>query len=279
MGPIDLLLESFQFPFIQHALVIVIPLALVSGLVGVFINLRGLEFVSDGLTHAVFPGLAAGFVISGNPGLLPGALIAALVATVVLTYLGKAGLSSDTATAITLSGMFGLGVLIVSGTGGISTSIETLLFGHLFTVSLVEAGLAALACGIAAILMLVTYRAQVFTAFDDEGARGSGYRSLLTNLTLNLAIALVVVSASIAVGNLLVLALLIVPGAAARLIATRFSTMVLSSIAIAVLASIAGILTAVFLSFAVDVPIPGGATVALVFVAVYVVTLMVRVRR
>jgi len=279
MGPFDLLLESFQFPFIQHALVIVIPLALVSGLVGVFINLRGLEFVSDGLTHAVFPGLAAGFVISGNPGLLPGALIAALVATVVLTYLGKAGLSSDTATAITLSGMFGLGVLIVSGTGGISTSIETLLFGHLFTVSLVEAGLAALACGIAAILMLVTYRAQVFTAFDDEGARGSGYRSLLTNLTLNLAIALVVVSASIAVGNLLVLALLIVPGAAARLIATRFSTMVLSSIAIAVLASIAGILTAVFLSFAVDVPIPGGATVALVFVAVYVVTLMVRVRR
>jgi ABC-type Mn2+/Zn2+ transport system permease subunit len=127
--------------------------------------------------------------------------------------------------------------------------------------------------------MLVTYRAQVFTAFDDEGARGSGYRSLLTNLTLNLAIALVVVSASIAVGNLLVLALLIVPGAAARLMVTRFSAMVFVSITIAVLASIAGILTAVFLSFAVDVPIPGGATVALMFVAVYLVTLMVRVRR
>jgi len=279
MGPFDLLIESFRFPFIQHAMLVVIPLALVSGLVGVFINLRGLEFVSDGLTHAVFPGLAAGFVIAGNPGLLPGALVAALVATVVLTYLAKAGLSSDTATAITLSGMFGLGVLIVSGTGGITTSIESLLFGHLFTVSLVEAGLAALACGLAALLMLVTYRAQVFTAFDGEGARGSGYRSLLTNLTLNLAIALVVVSASIAVGNLLVLALLIVPGAAARLMVTRFSAMVIVSITIAVLASVAGILTAVFLSFTVDVPIPGGATVALMFVAVYLVTLMVRVRR
>lgn len=279
MSPIDLLLESFRFPFIQHAFAVVIPLALVSGLVGVFINLRGLEFVSDGLTHAVFPGLAAGFVIAGNPGLFPGAFAAALVATVVLTYLSKTGLSSDTATAITLSGMFGLGVLIVSGTGGITTSIETLLFGHLFTVSVVEAALGALACAVAAILMLVTYRAQVYTAFDDEGARGSGYRSLLTNLTLNLAIALVVVSASIAVGNLLVLALLIVPGAAARLVASRFSAMVAMSIAIAVLASIAGIFSAVFLSFAVDVPIPGGATVALMFVAIYVVTLTVRVRR
>ncbi len=279
MGPIELLGESFRFPFIQHALAVVVPLALVSGLVGVFINLRGLEFVSDGLTHAVFPGLAAGYVIAGNPGLLPGALVAALVATVFLTYLARAGLSSDTATAITLSGMFGLGVLIVSGTGGITTSIETLLFGHLFTVSIAEAGLAALACGLAALLLVVSYRAQVFTAFDGEGAQGAGYRSMTTNITLNLAIALVVVSASIAVGNLLVLALLIVPGAAARLIARRFSTMVLLSVAIAVVASVVGILVAVVLSFSVDVPIPGGATVALMFVAVYLVTLTLRVRK
>ncbi|MFZ4077939.1 MAG: metal ABC transporter permease [Microbacteriaceae bacterium] len=279
MNAFELVLATLRLPFALHAFAVIIPLAMVSGLVGVFINLRGLEFVSDGLTHAVFPGLAAGFVIAGNPGLLPGAFIAGLVATVVLTYLSGAGLSSDIATAITLSGMFGLGVLIVSGTGGITTSIETLLFGHLFTVTATEAGLAGLACGIAAVLLLITYRAQVFTAFDPEGAQGAGYRGVLTNLTLNFCIALVVVSASVAVGNLLVLALLIVPGAAARLVAKRFSTMVIVSLLIAVTASVTGILVAISVSFAVDVPVPGGATVALMFVGVYLVTLLVRVRR
>lgn len=279
MEAIQLLLESFRFPFIQNALFVIIPLALVTGLVGVFINLRGLEFVSDGLTHAVFPGLAAGFVIAGSPGLLPGALVAALLATLALTYFAGAGLASDTATAITLTGMFALGVLIVSGPGGSATSLESLLFGHLFTVSSAEAGLSAAAAGVAASILLITYRAQVFTAFDEDGARGAGFRTLPVNIILNLAIALVVVSASIAVGNLLVLALLIVPGATARLLARKFTSMVVVSVVIAVVASIAGILLAVVLSFAVDVPVPGGATVAVMFVAVYLVTLVLRVRR
>ncbi len=279
MNPFVLLMESLGLPFVQHALFVIIPLALVAGLVGVFINLRGLEFVSDGLTHAVFPGLAAGFVIAGNPGLLPGALVAALLATAVLTYLSTTGLSSDTATAITLSGMFGLGVLIVSSADGITTSIESLLFGHLFTVSVTEAGLSALACLIAAALVIVTYRAQMFVAFDPEGSATAGFRTLVTNLVLNIAIALVVVSASIAVGNLLVLALLIVPGATARLFSNRFTHIVRASISIAVVASVVGLLAAFFTSFAVDVPIPGGAMVAMVFVAAYVVSLIVRVRR
>ena len=238
MEAIQLLLESFRFPFMQNALAVIIPLALVTGLVGVFINLRGLEFVSDGLTHAVFPGLAAGFVVAGSPGLLPGALVAALLATLALTYFAGAGLASDTATAITLTGMFALGVLIVSGPGGSATSLESLLFGHLFTVSAIEAGLSALAAGVAAALVLITYRAQVFTAFDEVGARGAGFRTLPVNIVLNLAIALVVVSASIAVGNLLVLALLIVPGATARLLARKFTSMVVVSVVIAVGASI-----------------------------------------
>lgn len=277
MNSVQLLVESFAFPFVQHALLVMVPLALVTGLVGVFINLRGLEFVSDGMTHAVFPGLAAGFVIAGNPGLLPGALGAAVIATVVLTYLSTRRLSSDTATAITLSGMFGLGVLIVSSSGGVTTSIEPLLFGHLFTVSLSEAGLSALACGVAAALTLSTYRAQVFMAFDPDGAATSGFRALKANLALNFAIALVVVAASIAVGNLLVLALLIVPGATARLVSRRLSTIVFASVIVSVTTSLVGLLVAFFTSFAVDVPIPGGATVALVFVAVYLVTLAVRV--
>ncbi len=279
MEAVQLLFESFRFPFIQNALAVIVPLALVTGLVAVFINLRGLEFVSDGLTHAVFPGLAAGFVVAGSPGLLPGALIAAVIATLALTYFAGAGLASDTATAITLTGMFAIGVLIVSTPGGGSTSIESLLFGHLFTVTSMEAGLAALAAGLAATLVLVTYRAQVFAAFDEDGARGAGFRTLSVNITLNLAIALVVVSASLAVGNLLVLALLIVPGATARLVARKFTSMVVVSVAVAVGASITGVLLAVVLSFTVDVPVPGGATVALMFVAVYLVTLVLRVRR
>ncbi len=87
MSWVDALFGAFTVPFMGRALMVMLMLSVVAGVVGVLVNLRGLEFISDGLTHAVFPGLAIGLAVGGTPGLLPGAAIAALAAAVVLTWL------------------------------------------------------------------------------------------------------------------------------------------------------------------------------------------------
>ena len=103
MDVLTSLTTAFNLPFMGRALLVLIALSIAAGLIGVLINLRGLEFVADGLTHAVFPGIAAGFIVAGNPGVLVGALIAAGAATIVLTLLSNNKISSDATTAIAVS--------------------------------------------------------------------------------------------------------------------------------------------------------------------------------
>ncbi|MBK5239008.1 MAG: metal ABC transporter permease, partial [Actinomycetales bacterium] len=79
---LDSFTTAFALPFMGRALIVLLVLSVAAGVIGVFINLRGLEFLSDGLTHAVFPGIAAGFVLGGRDGLYVGALIAAIAAAI-----------------------------------------------------------------------------------------------------------------------------------------------------------------------------------------------------
>jgi manganese/iron transport system permease protein len=249
--------------------------------VGVFVNLRGLEFLTDGLTHAVFPGIAAGVAFAGSGGLLWGAAIAAAAATVFLSLLARRGVSSDAAVAVVLVAMFSVGVVIVSRSDDAAGQLEQLLFGQLFTVSVSEVVATAILGFLAIVTVLVSVRAQVMTAFDRDAARAAGYRVNLVDLALNVAIALVVVSASIAVGNLLVIAILIVPGALARIWARRLTTLFAVALTFAVFGGLAGLAGAFTLSVGLDIPVPPGAAIAAVFVSSYLLAqlLFVIVRR
>ena len=273
---LDLFTTAFALPFMGRALIVLLVLSVAAGVIAVFINLRGLEFLSDGLTHAVFPGIAAGFVLGGREGLYAGALIAAIAAAIALTLLSNKRVSSDATIAIVLTAMFSLGVIFVSRSSDYSGQLESLLFGHLLTVTNTEVIITSIVAVIALLLVAVTFRGQVFLAFDRSAAQAAGYRPVRLNLALNVAIALVVVAASSAVGNLLVLAVLIVPGAVARLATGRLSLLFIVSAGFAMLASWLGLAAAFGLSVSSDVAVPGGATVVLFFVLGYLVMLVWR---
>lgn len=279
MNWFDALTTSFTLPFMGRALVVLLVLSIAAGIIGVFINLRGLEFLSDGLTHAVFPGLAAGFVVGGQGGVLIGALIAAAAATIVLTLMSNNRVTSDATTAIVLTAMFSIGVIIVSASPSRAGGLEQLLFGHLLTVTDSEAITTAVVAAIALLLVVLTFRRQVFHAFDPEGSAAAGYRRVSTELVLNVAIALVIVAASNAVGNLLVLAVLIVPGALSRLVTVKLGGLFTVAVGAAMLASWLGLAVGFGISVQGGVDVPGGATVALSFVALYAIALLVRVLR
>ena len=175
-----------------------------------------------------------------------------------------------------LTAMFSLGVIIVSRSRHVTGSLEQLLFGHLFTVSVTEVLLTAGICVFALLLVMTSLRGQLFSAFDSAGAQAAGYRELTNLLLLNIAIAGVVVSASIAVGNLLVLAILIVPGAVARMWARGLAGVFTGALLFAVVFAFAGLIGAFVASVSTDVALPGGAAIAVIFVAGYVLSLAFR---
>jgi len=273
------LVTAFDLPFMARALLVLVVLSLVAGLVGVLVNLRGLEFISDGLTHAVFPGVAIGFVWGGRDGLFVGALVAALLAAVVLTVIVKRAVTSDAAIAIVFTAMFSVGIIVVSRETNYVGQLDALLFGRLLTVSPAEVNQTVIVCLIALVLVGLTLKEQVFRAFDLEGTSAAGYRPLVLDIALNVAIALVVVAASSAVGNLLVLAVLIVPGAVARLVTNRLWLLFPVAAGFAMLAAWVGLALGYDASVNGGVDLPSGATVVLVLVTGYGVALVLRLAR
>lgn len=278
------LATMFGANFMQQAAIALTLLAVVAAVVGVALNLRNLEFVSDGLVHAVFPGVVIGFVTAGVDGVYLGAVIAALIATALLTIAAHRGIGSDATTAVLLAGTFALGIVIISRSSNFATGLEHLLFGQLLTIDAADLIAISVLGGIALLLVGFTWKEQLYISFDPAGARATGMRVLAYELALNFAIALVVVAAARAVGNLLVLALLIVPPAIGRLISRRLGTIVAVALIASLGASLAGLVTGYWLSVDARLNVSPSAVLVLVLVLAYLVvaavtTLPGRLRR
>lgn len=270
-------IEVFQLPFMALALATVTVLAIASGIVGLGISLREHEFVSEGLVHAVFPGLVVGAAIGGGAGLVPGALIAAIAAALLFTVLQRhGGAGRDATIAVVLTGLFSLGVVLVSRQQGYVSQLQELLFGRLLTVTAVQFWQVVIVAVFAVGLMLLTVRAQLFRAFDPEGAEAAGVRPLLTDLALSIAVALLVVAGVQALGVLMVLALTTVPMAVARLLTRRLALLVPLAIAVPLAAGALGLWLAFAWSVGAGVTVSAGAVVVLLLVALYTLAVLVR---
>lgn len=265
------LATMFGAGFMQSAALALGILAVVGAVVGVALNLRDLEFMSDGLVHAVFPGIVLGFVLGGVDGVYVGAVIAALLATTLLTISSHRGVGSDATIAVLLAGAFALGIVIVSRTTKYASGLESLLFGQLLTIDSDDLIAIAVLGGIALALVIGTWKEQLFVSFDAPGARAAGLSVLAYELALNLAIALVVVAASRAVGNLLVLAILIVPAAIGRLCSARLGPTIAIAIGSALGASVLGLAAGYWFSVDARIQVSPSAVLVLVLVGIYLV--------
>lgn len=262
----------FAAPFLARPLLLLIALAVAAGTVGVLVHLRRLEFSADGLTHAVFPGLAIGAALGGAAGLLPGAIGAALVAAVVLALIARRGQPRDTAVAIVLTTFFSLGVVLISAAEGVAGSLGDFFFGRLLTITWGDLWVALALIGVGVALVVTTARPQLFAAFDAAGARRAGLPVLALEMTGTVAVALVVVAASASVGTLLALAVVIVPAAAARAVTRSLRTAVVVAIAFGAVTAWLGLWLVVQLA-ALGVDAAPGATVALTMIAGYLLAL------
>ncbi|GIE88182.1 metal ABC transporter permease [Actinoplanes regularis] len=274
------MIEPFTVPFLGRALAELVLLAVICGPISVFVLARGLSFVADALTHTVFPGVVLGVVAGGLDGLFAGALVAGLVTAVLLTVLTRgARLSDDAATAVVLTAMFSIGVVLVSRRSSYTADLTSFLFGRLLTVTPRHLAETAVLVVVILVGLLVAVRALLFRSFDPAGAAAAGLRIGRLDLWLNVLLALVVVAAVRAVGTILVLALLIIPAAAARMVTDRLVVMALLGTVLVVVAGYAGLLLSWTASVRYGLASTSGSSVVLLLVLSYLILIPVRLWR
>jgi manganese/iron transport system permease protein len=262
-------------PFMARALIVLLLLALLAGPVGVLVMLRGVAFSADTTAHAVFPGVAAGFVLAGEPGVLPGALAAAVLTAIVFTAVSTR-VHSDTGLAVLLTTMFSLGVVLVSQRQTYAADLTAFLFGRVLFTSTTQLAETAVLSAIVLTALVVRWRPLVLIAFDPVTARAQGYRLRPLDLLFNVVVALVVVAGARAVGTLLVIALLIVPAATARLLSDRLPIIVPLAGFLAAIAAWAGLEVSYRASITYGWRLASGGTVVLALVAFFLLAQAVR---
>jgi len=264
------LTEPFQLLYMQRALAVMLILSVLGGTVGVAVQLRRLAFLTDTVTHTVFPGVAIAFFTGRS--LLLGALAAGVVSVVVLTLAARdRRIDTDAFLALVLASFFSIGVLVVSRGRTFSADLTALLFGRVLAVRPSDLVITAAITAVALVTLVALRKELVLRAFDPEAAAAFGYPVFWLDLVVNLVVMLVVVAAVRAVGTALVVALLITPAATARLLCNRIGSMVLTSCAVAALASWVGLSISYEASIRHDVRLAPGATIVVVLTALFVV--------
>jgi manganese/iron transport system permease protein len=266
----QIFIEPFTFPFMARALVELLILGALAGTIGVLILLRRLAFMTDALTHTVFPGVVIGYLLSGEGGIFWGALVAGAATAVLLTLLTRhRAVTEDTALAVILTTFFAIGVVLVSRESGYTADLTAFLFGRILTVTpqQLTQTLAVTILVIAALLAL--RRPLTIRSFDPYGAQAAGYRIGLLDLATNAIVALVVVASVRAVGTVLVIALLIVPAAAARATSDRLALIIPVAAALGALAGWAGLAISYDASIHHGLRLASGGTVVLVLITCY----------
>jgi ABC-type Mn2+/Zn2+ transport system permease subunit len=263
------MLESFELPYVQRALVELLLLAVVAGGLGCWIVLRGLSFAAHGAAAATFPGLvlADGLGFAVALGGFGAALLFAL-AVGGLAARGRSG--HEVLTALVLVAALALGVVLASDVFHASASVETLLFGSLLAIGPDDV---QLALAVALLVLLGSWllgERWLLAGFDPDAARALGLRAAVADVALLALVALAAVAVRSAVGALLASALLVVPAATARLLTRRLVPWQLATVLLAAGEGVVG------LSLAVELNAPPGATIAVVAGAVFAVVAVLR---
>ncbi|EPD68378.1 anchored repeat-type ABC transporter, permease subunit [Corynebacterium pyruviciproducens ATCC BAA-1742] len=250
--------------FLPRAFIIAVLCSAVCAVVGTHVVVRGMAFIGDAVAHAVFPGIAVAFSLQVSV-LLGGAVTGAAVALAVAYFSQRRTVKEDTLIGIFFAAAFAAGLIVMSRIEGYSATLTSFLFGSITGVP--SRDVVITACGGAVIVTAVLLFTRPFTivTLDRETARALGYNVLLLDCLLYLTVAAAVVLSIRTVGNILVLALLLVPPATARLVTQQLSAMMLTAVGIGVTGSAVGL----YLSWAID--IPTGATIVLTLTAIFLV--------
>lgn len=258
------MLELFQYEFIRNAVLAGILASLACGIVGTFIVVKRLTFVSGGIAHTAYGGVGLGYFLGIPP--ITGAIIFSLLASVGIASLrAKKNQNEDTLIGIMWAFGMSLGILFISFSSGYTPDLMSYLFGNILAVSSFEI-LLMVALNII-IFIVVKYNFRKFEAvtFDEEYSRAIGLNVDKYFLLLYLLIALTVVLLIKVVGIILVIALMSIPASISLNFSNSLKKMIIYSILIGMLLTLFGLFLSYFLN------LPSGSTIIIVSATAYLI--------
>ncbi|WP_276520932.1 metal ABC transporter permease [Tomitella gaofuii] len=256
-----MLTEPLSYPFMVRALATTVIAAIVCALLSCWLVLVGWSLMGDAVSHAVLPGVVLAYIL-GAPFAL-GAIVFGVLAVVLIGVVrATSRVKEDAAIGIVFTALFALGLALVSVTPS-HVDLNHIIFGNILGIANADMVQVTVLAAVAAAVILVKRRDLMLYAFDPTHAHAIGLSTRRLSAILLGLLAVTSVVALQVVGVVLVVAMLIVPGATAHLLTDRFSRMLLIAPALSATCSVTGI----YLSYHLDAA--SGAMVVLTQAAVF----------
>ena len=263
-----------EYLFMQRALIGSLAVCLGAVPVGIFITLRRMSLTGDAMAHAILPGAAIAYLLSGLSliGLTLGGLLAGLVVAVLAGWVARSThLKEDTSLAAFYLISLASGVLVLSHKGS-NVDLFHVLFGNILALDNAALWLLASIGSVSLLVLAVLYRPLVIECVDPWFLRRSGRASSIAHYGFLFLMVINLVAGFHALGTLMAIGIMILPAAAARFWAKTLDGILL----IAVLIGAAGCYAGLLLSFYFD--LPAGPAIVLALGAVYTASIFVGLR-
>lgn len=247
------MLDLFNEAYEIRALLAASLVGITCGLLGCFIVLRNMALIGDAISHAILPGVVAGFVIAGYNVLafFAGAVVAGFVAAVLITWLQRnVKTKEDSAIGIIFTVMFAIGVMGISlvNRKGVHLDLKDFLFGTILGVSDQDLWLSGVIAAFVVLCVIVFYRYFFMTTFQPVIARTLGISAKTMHYFLMLLLSFAIVASLQSVGVILVVAMLIIPASTAYLLTSRLRTMLVISALVGLVSAVVGLIAAILLN-------------------------------
>ena len=240
------LLVPFQYDYMLKAIWVSALVGGVCGLLSSFVTLKGWSLMGDALSHAVVPGVAVAYII-GLPFAL-GAFIAGILAAGAMAFIrAQSRIREDATIGIVFTAFFALGLVLISLFPS-GVDLKVIIYGNILAIESGDVIQVVVISAITVLVLLLKWRDLMLYCFDVNQAKTLGLKAGFLHVTLLTLLAATSVAALQAVGAILVLAMLVTPGATAYLLTDRFGKMLWISTGLGVVSSLGGAYASYFLN-------------------------------
>ncbi len=241
----DCLIEPFRYGFMQTALLAAVFVGLTCAVLGAYVVQRRMAFVGDAMAHTTLPGLVIAHLLGWSLSL--GALAAGALAAVSIGWISRRQtVKEDTAIGVVFTGMFALGIFLLSRARSFR-DLSHMLFGNILGVGWDDLQLMAGVTGLILLTLFLFHKELELTSFDVTHAEVIGIRADRLKYLLLVLLALAVVTGIQVAGVILTSALLVTPAATAALLTDRFLRSMLIAAGIALASAVAGLYASYYL--------------------------------
>jgi len=259
---IELQLDIFSYDFMRNALAAGVAAAVLCGVIGIYVILNKIVFISDGIAHAAFGGIGLGYFLGLDP-LVFGVISALVTAVGIGLVSARSRVSEDTAIGVFLATGMALGIIFMSLSKGYAKDLYGYLFGNILAVTWEDVILILAITVTFLVLVFLLYKEFLILSFDPVYGEAIGLPVKSLRLLLLCMVAFSVVVLIKIVGIIMVIALLTLPGAISR----QHMKSLPAIMAVSVLLGVVFVTFGLVVSYLLDVP--SGATIILIAAAAF----------